>query len=105
VDDQAPLRVLEQWFSDNCDGDWEHEFGVHIESLDNPGWMIRVDLVGTPGEGFQMETLSVEDSDVSWLRLWSDGRVLSLACGPAGLHDGIARIAAILNDLRPSNLG
>jgi hypothetical protein len=52
-----------------------------------------------------MEALSIEDSDVSWLRLSSDGRVLSLVCGPVGLSDGVVRIAAILAGLRPPNVG
>jgi hypothetical protein len=28
---------LENWFTRQCDGDWEHGEGVVIESLDDPG--------------------------------------------------------------------
>lgn len=35
---------LEDWYQSNCDGDWEHGFGVTIESLDNPGWSLTADL-------------------------------------------------------------
>ena len=41
------LQRLEQWFAARCNGDWEHASGVTIETLDNPGWRLWVDLTGT----------------------------------------------------------
>jgi hypothetical protein len=42
-----PLEALQQWYAQQCDGDWEHRYGIHIESCDNPGWWVKIDLVGT----------------------------------------------------------
>jgi hypothetical protein len=42
------LAQLQRWYSEQCDGEWEQSFGVVIESLDNPGWRVRVDVDGTP---------------------------------------------------------
>ncbi len=41
------LQELEQWYLRQCDGEWEHSFGMRIETIDNPGWVIEVDLAGT----------------------------------------------------------
>jgi hypothetical protein len=41
------LPKLQAWYLSHCDGDWEHSYGVRIDTLDNPGWSITVDLVGT----------------------------------------------------------
>jgi hypothetical protein len=41
------LRALQSWYARQCDGEWEHRSGVKIETCDNPGWWVRVDLVGT----------------------------------------------------------
>jgi hypothetical protein len=38
---------LEQWYAEQCDGDWEHQNGVKVETLDNPGRLLTVDLLGT----------------------------------------------------------
>lgn len=38
---------LQDWYIQNCDGDWEHCYGIKIETLDNPGWCIDIDLIGT----------------------------------------------------------
>jgi hypothetical protein len=39
------------WFARSyeaqCNGDWEHGFGASIDTLDNPGWLLKVDLAGT----------------------------------------------------------
>lgn len=41
------LAWLLEWFAAQCDGDWEHEYGIRIGTLDNPGWRIRISLIGT----------------------------------------------------------
>ena len=32
------INWLEEWYVSNCDGDWEHTFGITINTIDNPGW-------------------------------------------------------------------
>ena len=41
------LAELQRWYEDQCDGQWEHAFGVRIETLDNPGWSVEIDLADT----------------------------------------------------------
>ncbi|WP_126978382.1 Imm53 family immunity protein [Frigidibacter oleivorans] len=35
---------LENWLKSRCNGDWEHQGSISIESTDNPGWHIKVDF-------------------------------------------------------------
>ena len=44
------IKWLQEWYKSNCDGDWEHLFGVQITTLDNPGWLIEIDLTDTDEE-------------------------------------------------------
>ncbi|MBN6041230.1 Imm53 family immunity protein [Amycolatopsis sp. 195334CR] len=30
-------RFLERWFAGQCDDDWEHRYGITLETRDNPG--------------------------------------------------------------------
>jgi len=32
------MERIQDWYRRQCDGDWEHSYGVKIETLDNPGW-------------------------------------------------------------------
>jgi hypothetical protein len=52
---KSDLKWLDGWYSAQCDGDWEHHNGITIQSLDNPGWLLSVDLVGT---GYEAAALS-----------------------------------------------
>jgi hypothetical protein len=42
------LSILENWYSPQCNGHWEHGFGVRISTIDNPGWSADIDLHDTP---------------------------------------------------------
>ncbi|MES2709793.1 MAG: immunity 53 family protein [Verrucomicrobiota bacterium] len=42
------LQELQKWYHSQCDGDWEHGYGVEIGTLDNPGWRVSINLAGTP---------------------------------------------------------
>ena len=42
------------WYQAHCDHSWEHKHGVRLETLDNPGWLLTVDLVHTDLQGRQM---------------------------------------------------
>jgi len=67
------LSLLEKWYSAQCDGDWEHQYGVSIGTLDNPGWTLEIDLRGTDSED---RTLSASRSKerktigftIGWIR-------------------------------------
>ena len=46
-DHSAELSWLQGWYQEQCDGDWEHQHGIKIETIDNPGWEFHVSLTGT----------------------------------------------------------
>ena len=41
------IKWTEDWFRNQCDGYWEHSNRIIIESLDNPGWSVKIDLMDT----------------------------------------------------------
>jgi hypothetical protein len=43
-----PLARLQAWYSHQCDGEWEHTSGISIQTCDNPGWWVKINLIGTP---------------------------------------------------------
>jgi hypothetical protein len=57
------LQRLQDWYRDQCNEDWEHSFGVKIDTLDNPGWMVKIDLAETELDGKAFEPLRRGDSD------------------------------------------
>jgi hypothetical protein len=42
-----PLEVIHQWFIGKCDHFWEHQYGLILETTDNPGWWLTIDETAT----------------------------------------------------------
>lgn len=61
------IERIQNWYIGNCDGAWEHSFGVRIDTLDNPGWIVRIDLEGTELEGKCFQSISSDVSDDNWI--------------------------------------
>ena len=61
------IKWLENWYASNCDGDWEHCYGVKIETLDNPGWWVRIELSDTGLEDKPFSGINDTDNDDDWL--------------------------------------
>jgi hypothetical protein len=66
----AFLLKLQDWYKAQCDGDWEHEFGIKIETLDNPGWSLRIDLAGTSIERKPFRELRQNIAKNNWIQCW-----------------------------------
>ena len=61
------LSELEDWYQSQCNGDWEHQYGVKIDCIDNPGWVVCVDLKETQLEKGEMQPLSVDNGENDWM--------------------------------------
>ena len=47
------LKEIQEWFQNQCDGGWEHARRITLDSCDNPGWWLKIDLQGTNLENKQ----------------------------------------------------
>lgn len=65
---KTPTLLLQQWYQRQCDGDWEHSYGIKIDTLDNPGWVLTIDLVDTELEGEILNRIRLDRSEVDWLQ-------------------------------------
>ncbi len=92
------LSWLSEWYLAQCDSNWEHGHGITIETLDNPGWMLTVDLAGTALGKLPDQVVSrggippsAENGNVAGSRRWHDAQVsngrFTGACDPLGLGE------------------
>jgi len=89
--DQSSLTWLQAWYMSNCDGDWEHGCGISIETLDNPGWRVRLELTGTSLDGRAFDRFEHQRDEHDWLRMWLEDGALHFACGPLNLSEALFR--------------
>ncbi len=85
------LDALQSWYEEQCDGEWEHQYGIKIETLDNPGWAVEVDLTGTKLSDRMLTETAEERSAVDWIRCSAaDGRFKGFG-GPRNLAEILER--------------
>lgn len=77
------IEQLQIWFARECDGDWEHSFGVKIETLDNPGWLVTADLAETEWEDLEVQRQIDEPSETNWVQHEVVGQKF-VGCGGRG---------------------
>lgn len=63
----SALADLQRWYSSQCDGDWEHTYGIRIGTLDNPGWSVAIDLTDTALEGFDFPEVEALEPVREWI--------------------------------------
>jgi len=60
------INWLQQWYISNCNGDWEHNYGIKIETIDNPGWYIKIDVSETSLEDKYVGRQMIDNGDTDW---------------------------------------
>lgn len=80
------LELLQEWYSNHCDGDWEHEYGISIETLDNPGWSVTIDLSNTELEGLHIPYVLHENSKDDWYAYSIEKNIFKGAGDPRKLN-------------------
>jgi hypothetical protein len=61
------ITAIQQWYVTQCDGEWEHDHGVSIDTIDNPGWSVSIDLVGTSLESVSMTPYRYDKGERDWV--------------------------------------
>ena len=88
VDDFAWLT---EWYASQCNGDWEHTYGVNLTNLDNPGWSLTVDLEDTDLEKCAFAAVEHNlTSDVSWWTCRVKDNKFEAQCGSRDLLSVLA---------------
>lgn len=63
----STIKWLEEWYKSQYVNDWQHFYGVKIETLDNPGWRVTIDLAETSLADKNFEEYEVIYSDDDWI--------------------------------------
>ncbi len=63
VASDSPLDFLIAWYSRHSDGDWEHDLGIRIGTLDNPGWSLDVRIGDTELDGIATDWHKDDERD------------------------------------------
>lgn len=80
------IERIQNWYIINCNGEWEHNYGYQIETLDNPGWSVKIDLAETGLENLEFSREYQNPLDENdWFNINTEKKVLYMYCGPTNL--------------------
>lgn len=60
------LDWIQNWFKNNCDGEWERGEGIQINTLGKPGWEVEIDISNTSLANIQIDWILNENSVQDW---------------------------------------
>ena len=87
LEQPGPLVWLQGWYASQCDGDWEHSEGISIDTLDNPGWSVTINLSDTAHERRSYDRVELHRSEHDWHISWIEKSSFHAACGPLNLGE------------------
>jgi hypothetical protein len=103
MNEQDVLQGLQEWYRSQCNDAWEHTYGVKIDTLDNPGWTLSVDLMKTGLQDKQFSRIcrgAIADDltqDEDWLVCEVKDNKFTGAGGPGKLGEMIGIFLAWAN--------
>lgn len=77
------------WFERQCSKDWHEDRGIKIDTLDNPGWSMKIDLKGTELQDKTFHDIRIERSDRDWVVARKNADVFEAFGGPMNLGEMI----------------
>jgi hypothetical protein len=81
------INWLEEYFRECCNGDWEHTYQIRIETLDNPGWLVDIDLEDTTLEDVNFEEVKINRDEGDWLICRIEGNIFKGRGGTKNLKE------------------
>lgn len=94
------LTRLQDWFSSECNEDWEHTYGFRLETLDNPGWTFEANLAETRWAGIEIPRQRVDRSDLDWLQFEISDNKYMASGGPLNLSEMLQKFFDVLDELQ-----
>ena len=61
--------------------------GIRIDTLDNPGWSIQIDLRDTRKQDCTLEKARLDRTENDWIQFWTEKQKFCIACGPLNFSE------------------
>jgi hypothetical protein len=82
----STLAKLQRWFASECNADWEHTYGIVIETSDNPGWIVKIDLWETELADRGESEKRYKESEEDWFNIKINKSSFEASCSSQNLE-------------------
>lgn len=97
------LQWLQEWLLQNCNMDSsDHYYDISIETIDNPGWIISIQLQDTILENQVFEKVVIQrEVEDDWLHCKVESNIFEGYCGPRNLDEVILIFRDWVTEVEP----
>ncbi len=90
------VNKIQQWYKSNCDGDWEHTYGIDIMFVDSKSWKISIDLAQTVYEDLSLPTRIENRSTYDWFEYQVSNATFTANCGCLSLAETLNAFCSLV---------
>jgi phosphopantothenoylcysteine synthetase/decarboxylase len=83
------ILKLCRWYESHWIEDIHEDVGIKIDTLDNPGWSLMIDLDGSELHKRAFNEIKIERSEHDWIVARREGDVFEAFGGPMNLDEMI----------------
>lgn len=76
---------IQQWYFSQRVNDFENKKEIHLSTIDNPGWYLRINLKNTNLENKPFDNIIIERSEDDWIHCLNRENIFEGAGGPLNL--------------------
>lgn len=99
-----PFTGLQDWYLRGSDGELEPTYDIQIDTLEEPGWSLCIQLDGTALAGRALPEMAIERTQSDWIHAWTDDHALHIDCGPLNLTEAIKTFTSWAQGGQPPRL-
>ena len=81
------INDIQKWYMRNCDGDWEHSYGVIIEIVRCFGWKVEFSLCGTELDKMPFDDINISRGQDDWIKCEKFESKLICTGGPKNIAE------------------
>ena len=75
--------------------------GVKIDTLDNPGWQVQIDLNETRKQDSLLALVKLDRTGTNWIYYWIEKKRFEIVCGPLNLSEALGIFVSWFNSSDP----
>jgi hypothetical protein len=90
---------LQEWSLFHWNRQWHNSYGISIRNVDNPGWLVEINLEGTVLKGKDFTPIIIDRTEKDWIYCQVNHTQFQASCGGMNLIEILQRFEQWDNSL------
>jgi hypothetical protein len=97
------INWLQNWVFQNCDGKWGKINRIFLRNIDNPGWLLTLQLANSRYENKHVPKMKIDRTENDWCHCFIDDEKFVDTGGPCNLNEMLNYFKDFVEDVKEVN--